>query len=287
MPNAQGSKNQVLRHLREDEGEAVHTTPPAGIAAARVEPTTAITAIRREEARTATSFDGLVHDDDPPKPHGFELLVREHLTDQAGNFGVRGREFHLSRLVADLLGDAIAVAEEQALQNCNFVSHTRRRLEVIGQQNLPGIGRFDAEAFLLETLDPLLAGCAVGGDGEVDDAVGFAPALDRLGHLPLAGIDAPNSLVGVRDLHLLHQILDEGVQFTGQHIGDNEFLIHDGLHRTQLCVFIFLSSEAEPWLLNRFKFTMARNRHFQGDFWPKSINLSIQIYHKITILSMV
>lgn len=233
--------------MRDDEGEPTPTKPVVvRIAAVRVEPTTATATTRREEARIAIRNDEFVHGDDPPKPHRLELLVGEHLTDQAGDFRVRGREFHLSRLITDLLRDATAIAEKQTLQNRNLVSHASRRLEVIGQQNLLGISRFDPIALRFKTLDPLLAGRAVGGDGEVDDPINLAPTFGGFGNLPLAGINAPNCLIGVCDLHLLHQILDEGVQFTGQHIGNNKFLVHDCLLRTRLCAFVFLSSEAEP-----------------------------------------
>ncbi len=53
-----------------------------------------------------------MHNDDPPKTHGLNLLICELFTDETGNVGVWGREFHLSRLCVDVLEGIVALLEE-------------------------------------------------------------------------------------------------------------------------------------------------------------------------------
>lgn len=119
-----------------------------------------------------------MHGKDPDQPHGFDLLVRELQTDEAGQFGFRLAELALVGLGADLLRDPNVVLEEHALENGDFGRHAARRLEVRRTEHLLGVVS-DAETVAFQTLDPVLAGRAVARDREVDDVVFLAPRTDR------------------------------------------------------------------------------------------------------------
>src|SRR3989344_8425226 len=139
-------------------------------------------AVRTEKVRaTDRVVDGFVHGNDPDQPHGFDLLVRELLTDEAGQFGVRYDELALVGLGANLLRGPALVLEEHALENSDFGRHAVGRLEVRRTEHLLGVVS-DAEAFAPEPGDPALAGRAVGCDREVDNAVFLAPRTGRLGN---------------------------------------------------------------------------------------------------------
>ena len=118
--------------LRHGEREPAATTPPdARPAAVRVEPrTTAATARAQQERSAVGVVDGFVHGNDVPQPHRLDLLVRELLTDEAGQFGVRLRKLALVGLGANLLRDPVVVLEEHALENGDFGRHAVGRLEV-------------------------------------------------------------------------------------------------------------------------------------------------------------
>ncbi len=183
MPDAQGSENQVLRHLLGKEREPALTTPPvAGIAAARTEPATATVTNRREEARIAVRiFDGFVHGNDPPQTHGLDLLVRELFANQAGDVGIRLHEFHLIGLGADVLGDAVVVLEERTLEDDDLVRTRDRRLELFRTKHAFRVVSHPI-AFRLRPRNPLVARRRlVERDREVDDAINFTPAPGSFG----------------------------------------------------------------------------------------------------------
>lgn len=79
------------RYLRQDKREPASNAPPAaGVDAVRVQPATIAETVRAEEVRKAVGiFDGFVHCNDPRQAHRLNLLVREVLTDETGDFGVR------------------------------------------------------------------------------------------------------------------------------------------------------------------------------------------------------
>jgi len=163
--------------LRHGEREPAVTMPPVVRPdVVRVEPATSVVTVRAQQVRIAVGVvDGFVHGNDVPQPHRFDLLVRELLTDEAGQFGVRLRELALGGLGANLLRAPVAFLEEHALENGDFGRHAVGRFEVRRTEHLLGVVS-DAET---QTLDPVLAGRAVGSDAEVDDAVFFAPRTTR------------------------------------------------------------------------------------------------------------
>ena len=79
-------------------------------------------------------------------------------------------------LGADLLRDPVVVLEEPALEDGDFGRHAVGRLEVRRTEHLLGVVAH-AEALALESGDPVLAGRAVAGDREVDDAVFLVPRM--------------------------------------------------------------------------------------------------------------
>jgi len=168
--------------LRHGEREPVVTIPPpvGGPVVARAEPATTAVMACAQQARIAADevVDRFVHCDDPPPTHGFELLVRELLADEAGQFGVWLRELALVGLGANLLRGPVVVLEEHTLENGDFGRHAARRLEV-RRMECPLGAYSDENIFALEPGVPTLAGRAVAGDAEVDDAVFLAPRTDR------------------------------------------------------------------------------------------------------------
>ncbi len=174
----------VLRtNLRHGEREPEATNPPAvRPAVVRAEPATIVATVRAQQARNAVGVvDGFVHGNDVPQTHCFDLLVRELLTDEAGQLGVRLGQLALVGLGANLLRDPVVVLEEHALEKGDFGRHAVGRLEVRRTEHLFGIVS-DAETVAFQTLDPVLAGRAVGGDREVDDTVFLAPRTSRFGN---------------------------------------------------------------------------------------------------------
>ena len=169
--------------LRHGKREPVVTIPPAARPdAVRAEPATNVATVRVQQARIADGVaHGFVHGNDVPQTHLLDLLVRELLTDEAGQFGVRLRELALVGLGANLLRDPVVVLEEHAPQNRDLGREAPRRFEVRRTEHLFGVVS-DAETVAFQTLDPVLAGRAVGGDREVDDAVFLAPRTDRSGN---------------------------------------------------------------------------------------------------------
>ncbi len=147
-----------------------------------MEPANIVVTVREQQERIAVGVvDRFVHGNDPDQTHGFDLLVRELLTDEAGQFGVRLRELALVGLGANLLRDPVVVLEEHALENRDFGRHAARRFEVRRTEHLLGVVS-DAETVVFQTLDPIFAGRAIAGDREVDDAVFFTPRTGRFGN---------------------------------------------------------------------------------------------------------
>ncbi|PIR89465.1 MAG: hypothetical protein COU07_01015 [Candidatus Harrisonbacteria bacterium CG10_big_fil_rev_8_21_14_0_10_40_38] len=140
-----------------------------------MEPATTVVTARAQQDRTAAGvIDGFVHCDDPSETHGFDLLVCELLTNEAGQFGIRFWQLALGGLGANLLRDPIVVLKETAQKNGDFGREALGWLEARRTEHLLG-GVTYAEAVAFQTLDPVLAGRAVRGDREVDDTVFLAP----------------------------------------------------------------------------------------------------------------
>lgn len=207
--------------LRHDKREPVDMTKPAARpAVARVEPATNAAKARAKQVRIAVGVvDGFVHGNDVPQTHRFDLLIRELLTDEAGQFGVRLGQLALVSLGADLLRDPVVVLEEHALENGDFGRHAARRLEVRRTEHLLGIVS-DAETVAFQTLDPVLAGRAVGGDAEVDDAVFLTPRTSRFGNREFVAEKTERHVVAT-------EFLDDGVELAGREAGGCEFCAHD------------------------------------------------------------
>ncbi len=209
--------------LRDSEREPFVTIPhevrPAVI---RVEPATTAATVRAQQARIAVGVvDGFVHGNDPDQTHGFDLLVRELLTDEAGQFGVRLRKLALVGLGANLLRDPVVVLEEHALENRDFGRHAVGRLEVRRAEHLLGVV-CDTETVAFQTLDPVLAGRAVGGDAEVDDAVFLTPRTDRFGNREFITEKTERHVVAT-------ELLDDGVELASCEAGRCEFVAHDSI----------------------------------------------------------
>ena len=211
--------------LRDGEREPEVTNPPeARPVAARAEPATnAVTARAQQDRNAVGVVDGFVHGNDVPQPHCFDLLIRELLTNEAGQFGFRLAELALVGLGANLLRDPVVVLEEHALENGDFGHHTARRLEVRRTEYLLGVVS-DAETVARETLDPVLASRAVAGDREVDNAVFFAPRTwPRFGNSDLA----LKKQLGSINPCLLYKQFDNCIQLTDGITGGCKFCAHD------------------------------------------------------------
>ncbi len=219
MDHVQRLRTDLRHGEREPEPEV--TTPPVVMPfAVRVEPATTADTARAQQARIAVGVvDGFVHGNDVRQTHGFDLLVRELLTGETGQFGVRLRELALVGLGANLLRDPVVVLEEHVLENGDFGRHAAGRLEVRRTEHLLGVVS-DAETVAFQTLDPVLAGRAVGGDAEVDDAVFLAPRTDRFGNREFASEKTERHVMATEPL-------DDGVELAGGKSGGCEFCAHD------------------------------------------------------------
>ena len=208
--------------LRSNEREPVGTSPPAARpAVARAEPATIAATARAQQARIAVGVvDEFVHGNDVPQTHLLDLLVRELLTDEADQFGVRLRKLALVGLGANLLRDPVEVVlEEHALENGDFGRHAVGRLEVRRTEHLLGVVS-DAETVAFQTLDPFLADRAVAGDREVDDAVFLPPRTGRFGNREFVAEKTERHVVAT-------EFLDDGVELAGGEAGGCEFCAHD------------------------------------------------------------
>ena len=207
--------------LRHGEREPVVTIPPVvRPVVARIEPATTAVTVRAEQARIADGvIDRFVHGDNPDQTHRFDLLVRELLTDEAGQFGVRLRELALVGIGTDLLRDPVVVLEEHALENRDFGRHAVGRLEIRRTEHLLGVVS-DAETVAFQTLDPVLADRAIGGDAEVDDAVFLTPRTGRFGNREFVAEKTERHVVAT-------EFLDDGVELAGGEAGGCEFVAHD------------------------------------------------------------
>lgn len=207
--------------LRHGEREPVVTIPPAvRPAVARAEPASTVATVRAQQARTAVGVvDRFVHGNDPDQTHRFDLLVRELLTDETRQFCVRLREIALVGLGADLLGDPVVVFEEHPLEDGDFGRYAVGRLEIRRTEHLFGVVS-DAETVTFQTLDPVLAGRAIAGDAEVDDAVFLTPRTDRFGNREFVAEKTERHVVAT-------ELLDDGVQLASRETSGCEFCAHD------------------------------------------------------------
>lgn len=70
------------------------------------------------QARSAIeALDGLMHRDDAPETHVFDLLVSEHDTDEAGCFGVGCHVLPLGCFSTDVSCGAFVIREKRALHD--------------------------------------------------------------------------------------------------------------------------------------------------------------------------
>lgn len=163
--------------------------------------------------------DGFVHRNDAPQTHDFDFLIRELLTDKAGQFGVRLGQLALVGLGADLLRDPVVVLEEHAFENGDFGRHAARRFEIRRTEHLLGVVS-DTETVAFQTLDPVLAGRAVARDREVDDTVFLAPRTGRFGNREFVAQKTERHLMAT-------EFLDDGIELAGGEAGGCEFCAHD------------------------------------------------------------
>ncbi len=207
--------------LRHGEREPAVTIPPAARpAVVRAEPATIAATVRAQQARIAAGVvDGFVHDNDPDQTHLLDLLIRELLTDEASELGVRLGELALVGLGVDILRDPVVVLEGHALENRDFGRHAARRLEVRGTEHLIGVVAH-AEFFAFEPGDPVLAGRTVAGDREVDDAVFLVPRASRFGNREFVAEKTERHVMAT-------ELLDDGVELAGGEAGGCEFRAHD------------------------------------------------------------
>lgn len=123
---------ELSTDLRNEEGKAVHTSPPvAGIVAVRVEPAVTAAAIRVQEARAAIRIlDRFVHGNNPPETHSLNIVIRKHFPDETGNFRVWSDQLPINCQIANVLRDASLVFEQHSLENRNLARYARGRLEL-------------------------------------------------------------------------------------------------------------------------------------------------------------
>ncbi len=104
-----------------------------------------------------------MHDNDVPQTHGFDLLVRELLTDKACNFGAGVAKSALVGFGTDLIRDPVVFLKERTLENRDFGCHAVGWIEIRRTEHLLGVVS-NTEVFAFQTLNPGLAGRAVGSD---------------------------------------------------------------------------------------------------------------------------
>src|SRR3989338_8137630 len=208
-------------NLRHGEREPMSTIPPeARKGVAYVQPGTTFATVRVQQGRIVVEIlDWFVHGDDPQEIHGFDLLVRELLTDKAGQFGIRLRELALVGFDADFLGAPAFVLEEHALENSNFGRHAIGRLEIRRTEYVLG-AITHVETLTIQALDPVLASCAVGGDREADDAIFLVPRTGRFGNREFVAEKTKRHVVAA-------ELLNDGVKLAGGEASGCEFCAHD------------------------------------------------------------
>ena len=162
--------------------EPIAIAPPAvRVAVARVEPAAPAIAIRAEQARTAAGvLNVLMHDNDSPEAHLFDLLVGEHDADETCDFWIRGNVLPFGGFRADVPRDAVVVREERTLHDNDLGGDSLGRLEVGRQEDLPRVVA-DVVAALFQTLDPVGTRAAIGRDREADDPIFFAIRTNDFG----------------------------------------------------------------------------------------------------------
>lgn len=225
--------------MRHGEREPVVTIPSAvRPVVVRAEPAAIVFTVRTQQERTAVGVvDGFVHGNDVPQTHLPDLLVRELLTNEASQFGIRLPQLALVSFGANVIRDPALVLEEYALENGDFARHATRRLERRRSEHLLGVV-IHAKTFSLKSGDPVLAGRAVARDREVDNAVFLAPQTSRFGNREFVAEKTERHVVAT-------EFLDDGIQLSGGETGGCKFR-HSNLLALQ-CAQNFLSSEEEPW----------------------------------------
>ncbi len=161
------------------------TPPVARPDVVRAEPAAIVVTVRVQQVWTVThGATGFVHGNDADQAHGFDVRIRELFTDEAGHFGVRFRELAPFGLSANFRLYEVVVLEEHTLQDGDLGRDVTRRYKAWRTEQMPCVAS-DAETVAPETLDPFLAGGAIGGDAEVDHTIFLKPlwlllALGRL-----------------------------------------------------------------------------------------------------------
>lgn len=105
-----------------------------------------------------------MHGNNTVQTHRLDLFVGEQLTDEAGNFDIRGLKFTSSCESADVSGDSVVALEGDLPEDGDFGRHGRGRLEERRTENVFGVILTDAEAFFLEMADPLLTSFSIAGN---------------------------------------------------------------------------------------------------------------------------
>lgn len=136
----------------------------AGEVVERVEGVNAVTERGQEVREVVGILDRIVHRDDPPETHLFDLLVREHRSDEAGYFCIGLGELAPVSLLADVLGGAILIATPQdPLEYHDLSRDAIGRLEVGREKHALGV-RTHRQASRLKTRDPFRPSRAVARD---------------------------------------------------------------------------------------------------------------------------
>lgn len=209
----------------------MRTTPPA------VRPITGCAklhtiTVQAQQARTDTIgfFNAFVHDNNIPQTHRFDIIVRELLTDETGQFGVRLRELALGGLGVNLLRNPVVVLEETAPKNGDFGRHAVGRLEVCREEHLLGVV---SNAF--ESGDPVLAGRSVAGNRKVNDAIFLAPRTVQFGNQEFVAEKTERHVAAT-------ELLDDGIVFIYSEIGRcKPVTITHNFLLALICAFCFSS----------------------------------------------
>ncbi len=180
--------------LRHGEREPAVTTPPdARPAVVCAEPATSAVTARAQQARIAFGVvDGLVHGNDRPQTHCFDLLVRELLADEACEFGVGLYELAYECIHPNAPRGPIVVLKEHTLENGDLGGHAAGRREVWALEHPLGVV---IHPKALESGDPLLATCATRGYREINDTIFLMPRTSRFGNREFAAEKSVNTLL--------------------------------------------------------------------------------------------
>ncbi len=141
-----------------------------------------------------------MHNEDPNETHGFNLLVREHVTDETGDFGVGLVPCAAGSFGADLLGEAIVFLEQPSFEHRDFSGDAARRFEVGRVEQAFGVV-FHVPAVSIEALDPLRTSSTVGRNGEVNHTVLFTPGASWYRNHKLTAEEALNTIHTTEFVH--------------------------------------------------------------------------------------